>query len=138
MPGTLVQDSLAPNVISGATLNAAGATNGTVVQVDKPGSVSFVLDLPTVASTSNSATLDVVLKGSNDSTFAAGVVTYGQFEVTGTDAVQTALADRRICADVYHKYVRASVTLGGTAPVYPGLTCYIRQEYARFTTASSA
>lgn len=138
MPGTLVQDALAPQLLAGATLNAAGTTNGTAVQVDRPADISFVLDTSTVTSTGNTATLKVVLQGSDVVGFGSGVVTYGTIESTGTDAVQTAQANRTINARLYKKFVRAVVTLGGTAPVYTGSVLHVRPPHERRTPSTSA
>lgn len=135
MPGTLVQDSLAPNLLSGATLNSAGSTNGTAAFVNYPGEISFVLKTSTVTGTS--ATLDVVIQASNDSTFASGVVTLGQFELSGSNASQTSVT-KRIYSRCDHKYLRAAVTLGGTSPVYTSSTLYVRQPYDRYTRTSTA
>jgi|CXWL01.1.fsa_nt_gi hypothetical protein len=132
MPGTLAQDSLAPNLLAGATLNAAGTTNGTIVTLDRPGEVAFVLTFGTVSGTSPTA--DVTVQGSDSSTFASGVITYGQIETSGT---QTGLV-RQISARAYHKYVRAIVTLGGTSPVYTGSTLVPRQPHDRRTRSVTA
>lgn len=133
MPGTLVQDNLAPNLLSGATLNAAGSTNGTAVQLDRPGEVSFVLTLGTVTGTS--PTFDVVIQGCDSSGFGSNVITYGQIETSGGS--QSNLS-RQITARAYHTYVRAVVTVGGTSPVYTGSTLYPRLPQDRRTRSVTA
>lgn len=127
--GTLVKDSLEPDLLSGATLNAAGSTDGTVATVNHPGLVAIVLETDgSISSTSNTATLDVVIKASDSSTFASGVVTLGQIEMSGNDDAQE---NQERIINVYcdKRYLRASVTLGGTAPVYTGATCKVRQPH---------
>jgi hypothetical protein len=133
MPGSLVQDALAPNILTGATLNAAGTTNGTIVQLDRPGEVTFVLTLGTVTGTS--PTGDFTVQGSDTSDFSAGVVTYGQIETSGGSQSNIS---RQISAYVSKQYVRAAVTLGGTSPVYTGSTLVPRQLHDRRTRSVTA
>lgn len=133
MPGTLVQDALAPNLLAGATLNAAGSTNGTIVQMDRPGDVTFVLTLGTVSGTT--PTGDFVIQGSDSSTFASGVVTYGQIETSGGSQSNIV---RQISAYAAHQFVRAVVTLGGTTPSYVGATLVPRQLHDRRTRTVTA
>lgn len=133
MPGTLVQDALAPNILVGATLNAAGTTNSTAVQVDRPGDVAFVLTLGTVTGTT--PTSDITIQGSDDNTFATGVVTYGQIETSGGS--QSSIS-RQISAYVSKQYVRAVVVLGGTSPSYAGSTLVPRQLHDRRTRSVTA
>lgn len=135
MPGTLVQDANASNHLAGATLNAAGTTNSTAVQLDRPNDVAFVLTTSTVTGTS--PTLSVVIQGSDDSTFATGVVTYGTINLTGTAANQSNIS-RQILAYVSQRFVRAAVTLGGTSPVYTGSTLVARQPHDRRTRTVTA
>jgi hypothetical protein len=121
MPGSLVKDNLASNIATGSTLNAAGTTNGTVVQIEKPGVVRFELATPATI-TGTSATLDVEIKGADDLAFSVNVVSYGRFsQLSGSNASQQSLF-KYLAAQVYSKYVRATVILGGTSPVYTGLT----------------
>lgn len=132
MPGSLVRDALAPQVLTGATLNAAGTTNGTVQEIDKPGDVRAVLTLGTVTGTS--PTLGVELKGADDAAFSVNVVSFGQFAASsgGSQSNTTKVFDFR-CDK---QYIRATVVAGGTSPVYTGSTCYIRQENDRRTPAT--
>ena len=138
MPGSLVTDANAANVLLGATLNAAGTTNSTIVAVDRPGEAIVRLVVgPTVTSTANSATLKVVVSGSDSATFASGVYSYGTINSTGTDALQANSA-HQINVSFYHRYVRCSVVLGGTAPVYTGTVAAFQQEdYLRTRTVSA-
>jgi hypothetical protein len=133
MPGTLVQDALAPNILAGATLNAAGTTNGTIVQLDRPGDITFVLQLAAVTGTT--PTLDVVIQGSDVSNFGSGVITYGQIETSGGSQANIT---RQISAYVAHQYVRAVVTLAGTSPVYTGASLTPRQLHDRRTRSVTA
>jgi hypothetical protein len=133
MPGTLVQDSLAPNLLAGSTLNAAGTTNGTIVQLDRPGEVAFVLTLGTVTGTS--PTLDVTIQGSDVANFGSGVITYGQIETSGGSQSN---AVRQISARAYHRFVRAVVVVGGTSPVYTGSTLVPRLPQDRRTRTVTA
>src|SRR5438045_2451431 len=107
MPGSLVKDTLAPNLASGATLNSAGTTSGTVVQIDKPGTIR--LELATSTVTGTSPTLDVEVKGADDSGFTTNVVSYGRFsQATASNVL------RFMVAQVFSKYIRATVVVGGT------------------------
>ncbi len=131
MPGSLVTDALAPNLLAGATLTAAGASNGTIVQLDRPSNVAFVLTMGAVTGTS--PTISVSVQGSDSPTFASGVVTYGT-----VSAAAVANAVRLINAHVYHRYVRASTTLGGTTPNYAGSTLYATQPHLRRVRETTA
>lgn len=135
MPGTLVRDALADNLLTGATLNSAGTTNGTAVQVSKPGCVRVELATSTVTGTN--PTILVTLQGSSTSGFSSSVY-LGSFVVTsGNAAAQTSIT-RYIDVDCYHEYIRANVTLGGTSPVYTGSTVKLRQENDHRTATDSA
>lgn len=120
MPGTLVSDANEANILTGATLNSAGSTNSTAVQLDRPAEVSFVLETGTVTGTT--PTISIVVVGSDDNTFATGVVTYGTITLLSGTAASQSNVTKFLQARVYHKYVRAAVTLGGTSPVYTGST----------------
>jgi hypothetical protein len=136
MPGTLVRDALAPNLLTGATLGAAGSTNGTEVQLDKPEDVTFVLDTGTVTGTN--PTISVVIQGSDVSGFGSGVVTFGTIGITTGNAAAQSNVERQITTYVNKRYVRAVVTLGGTNPVYTGTTLTPRQKHDRRTATSTA
>ena len=137
MPGTLVTDAIAVDIFAGVTLNAAGTTSGTVQQLDKPGQVQVEMITGTVTGTS--PTLDVEVKGADDSAFTTNVVSFGRFsQLSGTGSAQTGLT-RRLFARVDKKYVRATVIVGGTTPVYTGTTCKLvppnKKRNAKDTTA---
>lgn len=132
-PGTLVSDYLATNLLTGATLNAAGTTNATAVAVYRPGDVAFVLTTGTVTGTS--PTLSVTILGSDTSDFSDDVVTLATLTSTGaTEDNKEYIA----CGDVYKTYVKAVVTAGGTSPVYTGSTLYIQQENYHLGKSSTA
>lgn len=131
--GTLVKDDLESNLLSGATLNSAGSSTGTAVEINRPGDVAFVLELSTVTGTSPTITVDI--QGSDVSDFSDDVVTVATLYSTG------AAEDNLVysaCGELYKKYVRASVTLGGTSPVYTGATVKVRQPHWHRTSSTSA
>lgn len=134
MPGSLVRDSLSPQLFAGATLNAAGSTNGTAVQVDKPGDV--MVEIVTGTVTGTTPTLLVTIQGADDSGFTTNVVNICEFPVTsGTGAAQSSKTKRQNTY-IGKQFVRAAVTLGGTSPVYTGSTCKIHIERDRVTPAT--
>jgi hypothetical protein len=134
--GTYVQDANAANLLAGATISAAGTTNGTIVQVDRPGDIFAVLETGTVTGTS--PTITVVVQGSDVSDFSSGVVEYGTVRiVTGAAAAQSNVR-KHIDIIAYKKFVRANVTLGGTSPVYTGSTVKLQQEHFFQTKDMSA
>lgn len=116
MPGTLVRDANAPNLTAGATLNAAGTTDGTVVELPWSGKIAWKLTTGTVTGTS--PTLHVEIQGSDSLTFASGVVSYGRFAPIGDEDNVT----RYLSAYHDKRYARARVIVGGTTPVYTGTT----------------
>jgi hypothetical protein len=134
--GTQIVDANEVNLLNGATLNAAGTTNGTVVQVDRPGDVAFQFEAATVTGTTPTAR--VTIQGSDDITFATGVVDYAsvgpQLGAAGaqSNTVKTATAY------AYKKYARAVVTLGGTSPVYTGSKLTVRPPHTKRTTGTTA
>ncbi len=133
--GTYATDALAPNLLTGATINAAGTTNGTIVEVDWSQDTTFVLTTGTVTGTS--PTLDIVIQGSESSTFGAGtIVTIARFgQVAATSSTSFYLT-----SFVNAKYIRAVVSVGGTSPVYTGSTLVPRAKHylrSRLTSAAA-
>jgi hypothetical protein len=124
MPGSYVKDAASVNLATGATLNAAGSTNGTVVEVLWPGETRIQLTTGTVAGTSPTA--DIEVKGADDAAFTQNVVSYGRF--SGLTGGAQSNVDRWLEADVYARYVRATVVLGGTTPSYVGTTITLRAD----------
>lgn len=118
MPGTVVRDANATNLLTGATLNAAGTTTSTAVELGWPGDVQFVFTSGTVTGTSPTATIEI--QGCETSDFStADVVTLGT--VSNANASNATYAVTTYCDS---RYVRCSVVLGGTSPVYTGSTLY--------------
>jgi hypothetical protein len=136
MPGTLVRDALAPNLLAGATLDAAGSTNSTVVQLDKPEDVTFVLETATVSGTNPTITLTV--QGSDVAGFGSGVVTFGTLAITTGNAAAQSDVIKQITTYVNKRYVRVTVALGGTNPDYSDATLTPRQKHDRRTATSTA
>jgi hypothetical protein len=124
MPGSYVKDAASPNLAGGSTLNAAGSTNGTVVEVLWPADTRVQLITGTVSGTS--PTLDVELKGADDLAFTQNVVSFGRFAAL-TGGAQSNVS-RFLEADVYKRYVRATVVLGGTTPSYAGTQIVLRPD----------
>lgn len=130
-----VNDATAPNLFTGATLNAAGTTTSSAVEVDWPGMTLF--ELSTSAVSGSSPTLDVTIQGCETEDFAtADVVTLGSFGQVGDEDNVT----YQFRTDVRCKYIRASVTAGGTTPVYTGSTLYakpLRNHWEKLDTAAA-
>lgn len=137
MPGTYVRDANASNLLSGATLNSAGSTNATAVEVSKPGNVRVRLATSTVTGTN--PTIEVELKGADDSGFTTNVVSYGKFGITTGNAAAQSNVTKFFEADVRKRYVRATVVLGGTSPVYTGATCTLElpEDHANYFVDSA-
>jgi hypothetical protein len=139
MPGLFARDINAPALHTGVTLNAAGTTNGTPQRVDKPGAVEVEVATGTVGSTGNTATLLVRLQGSDDAAGSVNVVELGEFTVkSGTDAAQSNKTYRMQGVFVDKAFVRAIVTLGGTAPTYAGTTITLQPRWSRAKKSDSA
>lgn len=144
MPGTQVNDALAPILTTGVTLNAAGTTttsagtNNVNIDVLRPQRLRIELKTSTVTSTTNSATLNVEIQASNDAAFGSGNVSLGRFAaMSGTDVSQSNVTKY---LEVYtqKRYIRASVIIGGTAPVYTGTTIKVKEKNFQRTLADSA
>ncbi len=131
--GTYATDALAPNLFTGATLNAAGTTNGTIVEVAWPQDCTYVLTTGTVTGTA--PTMDITIQGSESSTFAAGtIVTIAKFgQVAATSSTSFFLSPF-----TNSRYIRAVVTVAGTSPVYTGSTLVPRAEHYLRTRLTSA
>lgn len=132
MPGTFARDALAPNILAGATLNAAGTTNGTVVDLSaEGGDILWELVLSTVTSTGNTATATIHIDAA-PVVGMTGAVRVASFVATGTDAAQSG-DTLRVSSFIppHGRFVRATVILGGTAPVYTGATLTPRTLHDR-------
>lgn len=133
MPGTLLRDSLVP-VLLNATATATG--NDTGVLVSKPGLVTVVAQV-TGAVTGTTPTLDLEIQGSNSSTFASGVVSYGKFPtMTATDA--SSATTHVLTAQVYKLYMRTVRTAGGTTPSFGTVQVKVRAPHDRQTPTTTA
>ena len=136
MPGSLVSDANALSLLQGVGLAAAATTTSTVVQLDRPGDVIFRLALGTVSGTS--PTFKAVIQGCDTADFSTGspvIVSYGTINSTGTTQSNTV---HQISANMYHRYARAIITIGGTSPVYTGATLTTQQEDYLRTRAATA
>ena len=139
MPGTVVRDATAVDLAVGATLNAAGTTNGTVNDLQYP--CWFTASLDTATVTGTTPTIMFSVQAADNLAFNSGVVTLGTSSVTsGTGAAQSNVDGlRQVKCYTNKRYVRATgVVLGGTSPVYTGSKIRIVPVYDRHTTLSTA
>lgn len=114
MPGSVVRDALAPDLLADADLADEGAAqNGTAYEIGWAGDVQFVLEIATVTGTTPTMTIDI--QGCETSDFSTDpVVTIGTIVVADE-------ADGSVFATVAYvtsRYVRAVVDVGGTTVVY--------------------
>lgn len=133
MPGTYARDALAPNLFTGATLNAAGTTAGTIVDLSAEGT-DVMFEIVTGTVTGTTPTLNVEIEASPSPTFASGVVSLGKFDQIGDEDAVT----RRFTTFVPLRYVRAQVVIAGTTPVYTGSTLTPRTKHDRRTASQTA
>jgi hypothetical protein len=129
--GTYIADANATNLLTGGTLTA-GTTNATIVEVDWPGDVKFVLTTGTV--TGGTPTLAITIEGDETADFS-GTTTrkFGAFSSVGDeDVVQHEL---NTLFDA--KYVRIAITVGGTG-VYTGSTLKMMPKYWLHDKTNSA
>jgi len=133
MPGTLVSDSLATDILAGATLNSAGTTQSTIVDIEWPRMIGVEIDTGTVTGTS--PTLDVEIEGSDSSTFGSGVVTLTQLPTVGDDDDAVARGQVLYCP---YRYIRAQVVVGGTSPVFTGTAVTLVEPHFQRTPTSDA
>ncbi len=131
--GTYATDALAPNLLTGATLNAAGTTNGSIVEVDWSQDTTFVLATGTVSGTA--PTIDITIQGSESPAFGAGTIVtiakFGQVAATSNSSFY-------LTSFVNSKYIRAVVAAGGTSPVFTGSTLTPRAKHYLRTRLTSA
>jgi len=131
MPGTMMRDALAANLATGATLNAAGSTNGTAVAIGKPGLCRCFIATSTVTGTT--PTIQVTLQVADDLAFTVNVRKVAASPASsGTGAAQTSV-NYVFNAPIWANFVRAIVTVGGTTPVYTGTTITLRALHDRET-----
>lgn len=114
MPGSVVRDALATDLLADVNLDDEGAAqNGTAHEIGWSGLTQFVLEIATVTGTTPTMTIDI--QGCETSDFSTDpVVTLGTISV-GDEADGTAFA---VVCDVQSKYVRAVADVSGTTVVY--------------------
>ena len=119
MPGTVVRDSIAVDLLAAHTLTTAGATAaaGTAFEILWPGEVQFALVINAVTGTT--PVMWIEIEGCETSDFTtADVVTIAEMTV-GDEADDAVFA---VNTFVDSKYVRAVVSVSGTTAVYTGAT----------------
>jgi len=115
MPGSVVRDALATDLLDGLTLDDETFVlePGTAWEAGWCRHTQFVLAIATV--TGSSPTLDIDIQGCETSDFSTDAVVTLATISAGDEADGTVLA---VTADVNSKYVRAAVTITGTTVVY--------------------
>lgn len=132
MPGTLVTDSLASDLLTGSTLNSAGTTNGTVADLGHP--CEFGVRVETGTVTGTSPTLDITVQASSTSDFSSDVVDVVAFPQIGDEDNVV----KHLVAYTPKRYVRAAVTVGGTSPVFTGTTAKAVERHLLRTPSTTA
>lgn len=114
MPGTVVRDALAPNLLAANTLTTAGGTTtGTAWEALWPGLVQFTVAVASVTGTTPTCRINI--QGSESPTFAAGtVVSYGSIQL----AAEAANSSFGLTTHVDSRYVRLQTIVAGTTAVY--------------------
>jgi hypothetical protein len=115
MPGTVVRDAEAPNLLAGVTTTTAAGANqaGTAWEASWPDHIQFVLDITAKAGTT--PTLSVDIQASESPTFAANtVVTLGTIVAVDAATPSTFALDAHVDA----RYVRAVSTVTGASGSY--------------------
>jgi hypothetical protein len=131
--GTYLADANADNLLAGSTLNAAGTTTGTIVQVNWPGDVKLVLTTSTV--TGSTPTLNILIEGDETADFSGTTTrSYGRFGAVAAESNAT----HEMNAYIDSKYVRATVIAGGTSPVYTGSTLKMQPKFYQHDKTNSA
>lgn len=132
MPGSLFRDANASNLLTGATINAAGTTNSTAVQISKPGPCRLFITTNNAVAGTN-PTLQVTVQSADDSGFTTNVKKVGAMPVTS--GTNTAQRNQTWVGtfEIWQQYVRLIVTLAGTSPDYTGATAVLRAEHDRET-----
>lgn len=110
MPGTVVRDALAPDLLSGVTTTTAAGANqaGTAWEAGWPEEVQFSLVITAKSGTTPLTVIDI--QGSESATFADDVVTLGTITVLDP----TVPATHGFSTHVNSRYVRAVSTVTGT------------------------
>lgn len=134
MAGTYVRDALAPDLLAGATLNSAGTTTGTIVDLNYP--LDFAVELSAATATGTTPTLDVEVQASDSPTFA-GSATFPT-EVLGRFSRVTVVGVKRLRLTTNKRYVRTSVVVGGTTPSFASSTAKVIPYHDRRAFDSTA
>lgn len=122
MPGTLVQDALAPKLFDNVDISSATTTTGSAKEVARPGLVGFRLTDATITGADTICAVEV--QGSDDVAFGSGVVSYGRF---ATLDVNSDNVTRVMEAVVYKRYLRAVAVTTGSAVVVNDLTVVVEE-----------
>lgn len=126
MAGTPVRDALETDLLADCTLDSAGSTNGTALEVLWPGQVQFLMELGTVDSGTGDEVLEVIVQGCETSDFStADVVELGRLNAVDTDDD----GELAFTTHVDAKYVRAVAVAGGTTPDFSGTTVKVVQPH---------
>ena len=115
--GSYMRDAVPTDLVVGATLNAAGSTNSTIQTASWP--LEATVELRTGTVTGTTPTLTVTVQSSSTSDFSSDVVTHGTILLTGGSQSNVS---RYIDLYAIRKFMRSTVVLGGTSPVYTGTT----------------
>lgn len=132
MAGTVVRDATGPDLATGLTLTGAGSDTGDAVDMQYP--CHFTVALTTGTVTGTTPTLDVTIQAADDSAFTDDVVDLAAFPQIG-DEDDT---EKFLKLFTNKRYVRASITKGGTSPVYTGTTLKVVPFFDRHTVTTSA
>lgn len=115
MPGTVVRDALAPDLLSGVTLTTAAGANqaGTAWEASWPGDIQFSLVVTAKSGTTPQISVDI--QASESSTFGAGTITTLGTIVAADPAITGNNAVFALESYVNSRYVRAVSTVTGTS-----------------------
>ena len=126
MPGTVVRDALETDLLADCTLDSAGSSNGTALEILWPCEVQFLCETGTIDSGSSDETLEITIQGSENSDFSTeNVVTLGTISLVDTDDNGSFGFTTYVDA----KYVRAVAVAGGTTPDFSGTTVKVVQPH---------
>ena len=116
MPGTVVRDSLAPNLLAGVTTTTAGgAANGPVWEASWPGEVQY--NLTVASATGTTPTITLTIQGCETADFTtADVVSLG--DIVAVDPADASVFGLTTHTDA--RYVRAVSVVTGTTGVFVG------------------
>ena len=114
MPGTVVRDSLAPNLLNGVTTTtAAGAANGTAWEASWPGEVQF--NLTVASATGTVPTITLTIQGCETLDFStADVVSYGS--IVAVDPADASVFG--LTTHIDSRYVRVASVVTGTTGIF--------------------